>query len=61
MFSKMAMGHRNSSSDFSRMLDKLLANLPIQTLCYFVDDLLLASITVSDHLDKLILLVISML
>ena len=56
MFSKMAMGHRNSSSNFSRMLDKLLCTVPIQTLCYFVDDLLLASISVSDHLDKLILL-----
>ena len=56
MFSKMAMGHRNSSSNFSRMLDKLLATLPIHTLCYFVDDLLLASMTVSDHLDKLIVL-----
>ena len=39
------------------MLDKLLAtDLPIQTLCYFIDDLLLAFMTVSDHLDKLILL-----
>ena len=56
MFSKMAMGHRNSSSNFSRMLDKLLCTVPIQTLCYFVDDLLLASVSVSDHLNKLILL-----
>ena len=53
MFSRMVMGHRNSSSNFSRMMDKLLLTLPIETLCYFLDDLLLASHDIPEHLDKL--------
>ena len=53
MFSRMVMGHCNSSSNFSRMMDKLLLNVPIDTLVYFLDDLLLASHTVEEHLHKL--------
>ena len=56
MFARMVMGHRNSSSNFSRMMDKLLLTLPIDTLCYFLDDLLLASHDIPEHLDKLELL-----
>ena len=56
MFKKMVMGHMNSSSQFARMMDRLLANVDIGQLCYFLDDLCLASADVETHLDRLDLL-----
>lgn len=53
---RMIMGYRNSSAQFSRMMDRLLSNIPIDELCYFLDDILLASTTPESHLDKLDLL-----
>lgn len=53
MFTRMVMGHCNSSSNFARMMDKLLLTVPIDTLVYFLDDLLLASSSIEEHLDKL--------
>ncbi len=52
-FRKMVMGHLTSSSQFSRMMDNLLANIPLDQLCYFLDDLLLASHDIPTHLDRL--------
>ena len=47
------MGHRSSSSQFSRMIEKLVQTIPIDQLVYFLDDLLLASHSIESHLDKL--------
>ena len=49
----MVMGHRNSSAQFSRLMDLLLSDIPISELCYFLDDVLLASLTVEEHIRKL--------
>ena len=47
------MGHKNSSSIFSRVMAKLLATVPIEQLIFFIDDLFLSSKTVGSHLDRL--------
>ena len=52
-FARMIMGHRNSSAIFTRMMNKLLANVPVEHLVYFLDDLLLASHDVTTHLTNL--------
>lgn len=53
IFNKMVMGHLTSSSQFARMMDRLLANIPLDQLCYFLDDLCLASNCIRTHLDRL--------
>lgn len=53
IFKKMVMGHMTSSSQFAKMMDRLLANIPLDQLCYFLDDLCLASNDVTAHLDRL--------
>ena len=53
IFNKMVMGHLTSSSQFANMMDRLLANIPLDQLCYFLDDLCLASNCVKTHLDRL--------
>ena len=53
MFQRMVMGHCNSSSQFARMMDNLLENIPLDQLCYFLDDLCLASSDIPSHLSKL--------
>ena len=54
---RMVMGHRNSIAQFSRLMDLLLSDIPISELCYFLDDVLLASLTVEEHIRKLELVV----
>ena len=53
IFNRMVMGHLTSSSQFSKMMDRLLTNIPLDQLCYFLDDLCLASNSVKEHLDRL--------
>lgn len=53
IFNRMVMGHLTSSSQFANMMDRLLANIPLDQLCYFLDDLCLASNCVKTHLDRL--------
>ena len=53
IFNRMVMGHLTSSSQFARMMDRLLANIPLDQLCYFLDDLCLASNSIKSHLDRL--------
>ena len=54
VFRRMVMGHLSSSSQFTRMMDKLVKSIPdIRQLIYFLDDLCLASNTVEEHLTKL--------
>ena len=53
MYRKMIMGHCNSSQQFSRCMSKLLASIPIEELIAFLDDLLLASDTVEEHIQRL--------
>ena len=52
-FRRMIMGHRTSSAQFCRCMNKLMSCLPFDELIFFLDDLLLASNTVSEHLDRL--------
>ncbi len=52
-FARMIMGHKNSSSKFTRMMNKLLATVPIQQLIFFIDDLFLSSNRVETQLDRL--------
>ena len=53
IFKKLVMGHMTSSSQFAKMMDRLLSNLPLDQICYFLDDLCLASCDVKTHLDRL--------
>ena len=53
IFNRMVMGHLTSSSQFARMMDRLLNNIPLDQLCYFLDDLCLASNSIKSHLDRL--------
>ena len=53
VFRKMVMGHLSSSSQFARMIDGLLETIPMDQLAYFLDDLMLASMDVTSHLDRL--------
>ena len=53
IFKKLVMGHMTSSSQFAKMMDRLLSNLPLDQICYFLDDLCLASCDVKSHLDRL--------
>ncbi|KAL5248797.1 hypothetical protein ACHWQZ_G017850 [Mnemiopsis leidyi] len=52
-WARMIMGHKNSSSAFSKMMYKLLATIPIDQLIFFIDDLFLSSTSVHDHLNRL--------
>jgi len=52
-FARMVMGHCSSSSSFTRMMYKLLTNVPITHLLYFVDDLLIGSRDVETHFERL--------
>eukprot|EP00116_Pleurobrachia_bachei_P000279 sb/3460541/ len=52
-FARCIMGHKASSSKFTRMMQKLLGTLPIEQVIYFVDDVFLSSKTVEEHLNRL--------
>ena len=52
-FLRMVMGHRNSSAQFAHLMDLLLSDIDIRELCYFLDDILLASLTIEEHIKKL--------
>ena len=52
-FARMVMGHKTSTAQFSRMMQKLFARVPFRNLLYFVDDLLLTSNTIEDHMVRL--------
>ena len=52
-FARVVMGHKNSSSIFQKMMDRLLATVPIEQLIFFIDDLFLSSSDVTSHLDRL--------
>ena len=56
VFNKLVMGHVSSSSQFARMIDQLLANIPLDQLAYFLDDLMIASEDKMTHFDRLELL-----
>ena len=55
-YARMVMGHKTSSSKFAFMIDKLIANLPITSLIYFIDDLMLGTHSIQQHLIDLRLL-----
>ena len=52
-FSRMIMGHKNSSASFTRMMRKLLETVPIKQVIHFIDDIFLSSSTVPEHLERL--------
>jgi len=49
-YARMIMGHKNSSSGFTRMMTQLLINYP--KICFFMDDVMVTSRDVSTHLDR---------
>ena len=53
MFNRLIQGAINSSSDFSRAMSQLFSNTPFSSLCHFIDDLLMSSNTVEEHLKRL--------
>ena len=55
-FKRLVQGHKTSSSQFSRMMQRLLGKANISNLLWFVDDLVLGSNTVLDHIKRLELL-----
>ena len=52
-FARMVMGQKGSSAKFTRMMQILLASLPIEHVAYFIDDLILFTRDVSSHIDLL--------
>ena len=56
VFKKLVLGNLSSSSQFARMVDGLLKTIPLDQLAYFLDDLMVASMDVTTHLDLLELL-----
>ena len=52
-FCTMTMGNKTSSAHFTRMMNKLMYLVPIEHLVYFIDDLLLSTILVSQHIRGL--------
>ena len=56
VFKKLVMGHLSSSSQFARMVDSLVDTIPLDQLAYFLDDLMVASMDVESHLQRLDLL-----
>ena len=52
-YKRMIMGHKASGSHFSRMMCKLLNGIPVEHLCYFLDDLMLASDDFDSHMELL--------
>ena len=55
-FQRTVMGFKNSSVSFTKMMNKLLATVPIEQLIFFIDDLFLSSKNVGTHLDRLAVL-----
>ncbi|KAL5256458.1 hypothetical protein ACHWQZ_G011636 [Mnemiopsis leidyi] len=55
-FKRLVQGHKTSSSQFSRMMQRLLGKANISNLLWFVDDLVLGSNSVLDHIKRMELL-----
>ena len=53
MHCRLTQGHLSSSSQFSRMMTQLFNKVPFMQLCFFVDDLLVASTNFRTHLERL--------
>ena len=52
-FSRMIQGQTSSSASFSRAIGQLFANVPFTSLLLYIDDLLLGSATISEHMKRL--------
>ena len=57
-YNRLCMGFKNASSQFSRMMAKLINSCPLdlENLIYFLDDLLLWTMGIGSHIRKLDLL-----
>ena len=53
MFNRMIQGAINSSAEFSRAMGLLFESTPFSSLCFFIDDLLMASNTEREHIKRL--------
>ena len=53
MWTTMVQGHKSSSSQFSRCINLLFANMPFKALVCYIDDILVGSSTVKSHIDRL--------
>ena len=47
------MGEKSSAQLFTRMMQKLLATLPLEHIAYFIDDLILFTTNIASHIDLL--------
>ena len=52
-WTRMTMGMLNSSAEFSRCIQQLFSYVPFDSLCIYVDDLCLGSLTEQEHLKRL--------
>ena len=52
-FNRLIQGQTNSSAEFSRMMTQLFAKVPFNCLLIYIDDILLASNTIPEHLRRL--------
>ena len=52
-FVKMTMGHKVSTAKFTRMIQRLLATLPIEHISYFVDDIICFTPCIDSHIKML--------
>ena len=53
MFTRLIMGHKTASAQFSRMIAKLFSDSKFRNFLYFVDDIFISSNTVASHFEKL--------
>ena len=53
MWNRMIQGQANSSAEFSRCMALLFQKVPFKCLLVYIDDILLASTTISEHLRRL--------
>ncbi|MCP4459200.1 MAG: DDE-type integrase/transposase/recombinase, partial [Cytophagales bacterium] len=52
-WTRLVMGAKNSSSQFSRCMALLFSKIPFNSLVFFIDDLLMGSKTADEHLKRL--------
>ena len=53
MWNRLVMGQTSSSAQFSRSMAQLFSKVPFKSLLIYVDDIVLGSMSVSEHLKRL--------
>ena len=52
-WNRLIQGQSNSSSEFSRMMAQLFSKVPFKSLLIYIDDILMASNSITEHLSRL--------